>query len=52
MFDKERLDPRGVCNLPHVLTIKKEVVRGLRGRVEGAYVLTKFQYFKLKRSRK
>ena len=31
MFDEERLDPHGVGNLPHVLTIKKF---GIRGRVE------------------
>ena len=40
MFGEERLDPHGVGNLPHVLTItKKSFTFGVRGRVECPYYL-------------
>ena len=38
MFDEERLDPKGVDNLPHVLTItNKSSTFGVRGRVKCPY---------------
>ena len=47
MFDEKRLDPHGVGNLAHVLTIKfKTSTFRVRGRVESVHitdVLTKFQ---------
>jgi len=45
MFDEERLDPHGVGNLPHFLTIKnKSSTFGVRGRVEQAHFLVPAAY--------
>ena len=38
MFDEEQLDPHGVSNLPHVITIKNmSSTFGVTGRVEHVY---------------
>ena len=38
MFDEEQLDPRGVANLLHVLTITTKLSTfGIRGRVKCPY---------------
>ena len=42
MFDEERLDPHGVCNLPHVLT-KTKLGRIWSQDARITDVLTKFQ---------